>query len=285
MLDLSKSFAVTKASEHCFKCFFARDCLFLAVRESPSDFVDFFEVSLETLQSSSDERKRLMPGLKITQSMIKEIDPVTLKLVAEKDGNIQVWDFFQNMCIAFFPINQSIQYQVTSEFFVFWETCKSDTKIGVLKFDRSFSVQFTVISNQQIYLCKVVDGELILGFSGCNLQVVNLKTMSSRVIKKGVPIKYYELEKTGKPFFMFSDYSCILNIQDDQVFQVPESQDHYITELSESLIICGSDGHLGILTSSFSSLHVQFSEVQQIGSNPDSGQIFVACKGNFWVIE
>ena len=53
--------------------------------------------------------------------------------------------------------------------------------------------------------------------------------MESRVIKKGVPMKLFELEKTGKTFFMFIDNSCFIDADDANGFTVFQSQDYLIS--------------------------------------------------------
>lgn len=285
MMDHRKDFVVTQAHEYCFKCFFARDCLLVAVREKNEDFVAFFQFPISSLQISSNARKQILSRLRLRQNEIKEIDPVSLKIVVENERVIQVWDIDTESCLANFPVNSSIQYQVTGDYFVYWETCKNETKLGVFKLDKTFSTIFSVFGGHKAYFCKVAGDQLILGFKGCNLQVVDLKKMESRVIKKGVPMKLFELEKTGKTFFLFSDNSCFIDAEDDSGFNVFPSQDYMISELCDKLVVCGDNGKVGIFTDHLEIFPTQFTGIQQIGCNPDSGQILIACKGRIWVIE
>ena len=285
MMDCSKDFVVTQPSEYCFKCFFARDCLLMAVREKNEDFVDFFEIPIISLQISSNARRQILSRLRLRQNEIKEIDPVSLKIVVENKRAIQVWDINTETCLANFPVNSSIQYQVTGDYFVYWETCKNETKLGVLKLDKTFSTIFSVSGGHDAYFCKITGDQLILGFKGCNLQVVDLRKMESRVIKKGVPLKLFELEKTGKTFFLFSDNSCFIDTEDDSGFNVFQSKDYLISELCDKIVVCGDNGKVGIFTDHLEIFPTQFTGIQQIGCNPDSGQILIACKGRIWVIE
>ena len=284
-MDQSKFFVVTQPSEFCFKCFFAPDYFFMAVREKYEDFVNFYTIPISSLQICSNERKQILSKVRLRQNAIKEIDPVSLKIVAEDAGTIQVWDIKSELCIANFQSNSSIQYQVTSDYFVFWETCKNETKFGVVKLDKTFSRQFSVAGGHVAYFCRVVDDQMILGFKGCNLQVIDLKKMESRVIKKGVPMKLFELEKTGKTFFMFIDNSCFIDADDANGFTVFQSQDYLISELEDKVVVCGDNGKVGIFSDHFETFPTQFTGIQQIGCNPDSDQILIACKGKIWVIE
>ena len=285
LLDSNKTLMLTKASEHSFKIFFEQDSLFMVVKENYSEFVQFFLIPLHSLQNAMPARFEILKSLKITKSSIKEIDSCKFRIILEKSNSIEVWNYRSEQLVVSLPKNPSIHYQVTDDFFVFWETGLADTKIGLFKFDQSFGTKFSVNCNEELYLCKVINNELILGFSRCELRVVNLDGLASRVIGKGLPKNIFEVEGSDQIFMVFGDSSCYWKLDECKAVELFQSREYVCCMFGDSLVVGGSNGELAVFSDEIKFYETNVKNVQQIGANFEAGQILLASKGKIWVIE
>lgn len=285
LLDSTKTLMLTKASENSFRIFFEHDSLFMAVKDNSSDFVQFFLVPLHSLQNATPVRFEILKSLKAIKSSVKEIDPCKFRIILEKNSTVEVWNYRSEQLVVSLPKNPSIHYQVTDDFFVFWETGSTDTKIGLFKFDQIFGAKFSVNCNEELYLCKVINNELVLGFSRCELRVVNLEGLACRVIGKGLPKNIFEVDGSDQVFMVFGDSSCYWKLDCCKAVELFESREYVCCMFGDSLIVGGSNGELAVFSDDVEFFDTKVKDVQQIGANFDAGQILLASKGKIWVIE
>lgn len=285
LLDSSKTLMLTTDSEKSFRIFFALDSLFMAVNNNFNSRVQFFLIPLHSLQNAAPQRLEILKSLNTEKSSIKEIDSSKFRIIVEKSATIEIWDCQKEQLIATLPKNPSIHYQVTEDFFVFWETGATDTKLGLFKFDHSFGTKFSVNCTEEIYLCKVIKNQLVLGFRRCELKVINLDGFACRTVGNGVLKSAFEIENSEEIFLVFNDLTCFIGLDEKCDFQMFSASEYYCCKFGDGFVVAGSNGKLAVLRNGVEYVETRVRDVQQVGTNFDASQILLACKGKIWIVE
>ena len=216
---------------------------------------------------------------------IKEIDQNTGTIVVELNNSIQVWDILNSSLLHQFPLNQKISYKITSGYFVIWEQEKSITEIGIISLTNRSLKQLKIGGNQKVFLCEIYNEKIIIGMHMCHLQIIDINTGKADIIEKGVPKSIFQLEDSQVFVAVFND--GMATIIDNEISEIFVGRNQlFCNHLDGATVFCDKTGKI-ILLEQGKSFETWSSvrNVQQVGTNPDSHQIFLANKGKIYIFE
>lgn len=288
LLDDNRSVVLTETFEHAFKIFFAGESLFMVVKSDHSDFLNFFLVSIEGLPAGSCSRTKIFDKLHCEIRNLRDLDSDTCSLVVEKGNSIQIWHILTNTLIQEFPFNPSIQYQYSSGCFIFWETGKSDTKLGIISLENSTMNQIIIKTTSQINACEIIKSNLLLEIQNCHLQIINIFTGQSHIFTHSKPLAVYKNDTCNSIFVLFSD-KTFATISDKITLcneRLDSTGEVFYSNLGEYSILSDKTGKVWVAGERIEKVFDGINhEIQQIGVNPDANHIYLASREEIFVIE
>lgn len=285
LIDSSRNHLITRNHERAIKVFFAGDCLFMAVKTNSNDFVNFYLITIQSLQDRSATRNQILGKLSVGSQNIKEFDTKSFKIVTETRSAIEIWDIQSGQLYRSFPLHPHISYQYSNNFYVFWEQTKPETKIGIYSLLESKLIQFSLKTNKKIYFCRVTNNTLVLGIQNCNLQGIDLRTLKSTIVSERLPKTIIDFENTENFFTVFQDNSCMFNFESDKILKIRGNQVFVACELNDAVCFCTGNGELGRIQNGKVEICGFVNDVEQMGTNLDNGEIYLACGGKILIYE
>ena len=284
-LITESSSLLTSAIEHAYKIFFTPEHLLLAVKTINQETLSFYSIALSDMQNGEFLRVRRLAHLNIPLKNIKEIHQNSSTIVIENLANIQVWNILTDSLLSQFPLNQHLSYQFSSGFFVFWQVDKTFTTVGVICLANNRLSSFKICGTQKTYLCEVKHNKLIMGMEDCHLQIIDLDNGRCDVINKGVPKIYYQIESSGNSISIFSDGTGIVIGKDISEIRVG-GNDFMCNDMNGVGILCDNNGRVVVLDQGRQiQAWTQLKSIEQVGTNPDTSQIFLATRGKIHIFE
>jgi hypothetical protein len=272
--------------ESALKAFFALDYLILSVKPKDSENIHFYLIPFKSLQNNNPVRTQALPGLILKYAELIEIHTNSFKIVIKGQENIQIWNLLTEQCEFSFPVSPQISYKYSGNHFIFWVKQKNETRVGVFNTKSSKTVNFTLKTQENIYFSHVFKEFLILGIMKCNFQQICLKTLKCKVIFDKIPRFLTELEVSDRIFTVFQDGSCMVNFNSNKIVDAGIFSDVWVCESQGQVVFCDFLGKIGkIVEGKLQIFETRLVEIETIGSNADTGEIYVVSQGKIFIYE
>ena len=276
---------LTSAAEQAKKIFFTSEHLILAVKMINEDHLGFYSITLIDMQNGEFSRVRRLANLRIPLKNVKEINQTSNTVVVENGATIQVWNILTETLVSQFPLNQHIGYQFSSGYFVFWQVDKVYTTVGIICLSNNRLSSFKICGTQNVYLCEIKHNKLVLGMEDCHLQIIDLANGKWEVINKGMPKLYHQIESSGTSIAIFNDGTGTIIGKETSEVRLG-GNDFICSDMNGVGILCENSGRVVVIDQGRQTQALtQLKNIEQIGTNPDTSQIFFASKGKIYIFE
>jgi hypothetical protein len=283
---LTNSFRfLTTNGQHVFKSFFFKNSLYVVFKNGRENFALFCKVSLTSIQNQKFEMVQILPNLKTNYNKIIEIHQKSCRVITENNDNMEIWDMYDSTLIYTLPFRNFDGYKFSGNYYIFWNLEGEYTSIGILKLKNYALIKLKLLGIGDIYISQIIGKKILLAISNCHLQVIDLKTMEAQVIYKGMPSLYYEFCSKSMGLSIFRDGSAMVfgKVIRDLGVQVTDTLCY---DFSGVGVICDINGKIIIFDKKKSvTFDTNFTNIQQIGANPHTHQIFLAGSGVIHILE
>ena len=278
------SFPLTQSDEHAYKCFFSSGDLVIILKRATENSILFFKISLADIQEGKVSKTQILRGVKAKQSEIKSIDQPNGLIIFQTQASIQVWGVEQDLLLHEFPYNPSLHFEYSSNTLIFWQSTSTAVNIGLLSLNTQTLKTVEISSGSEVLFCEILQGKLVVGIRGCNLQVINLESMTTQGIAKGDVSQYFQMNSRQASVALMRNGNAVVIDKEIKEVRVG-SGDFFCTDMLGVGIL--SDEHGRLVFCDGIDRNVQFTakKVQAIGVNEDTMQILVAEKGLLHVLE
>ena len=123
-----------------------------------------------------------------------------------------------------------------------------------------------------------------MGMNRHHLQIIDLITMRSQIITKGVVKQYFQMNSKEASIAIFSDGSAIVIDKEIEEYHIGNG-DFVFCDMLGIGILCDNKGKISFCDKHAKSINFSMKHAQQIGCNADCNQIFIAEKGKIHIIE
>ena len=284
LISKCHSALLADSNEKAVKTFFTPNSLFLATKPKFSEFLNFYLISLISLQNNSCPKEPILQNLRVTLKNLKEFSISSYKIIVEVDENLQIWDIETQELLRTFPLNPLIMCQYTKESIVYWQVGNTETRFQILSINEEKNLTFSIESNKTLCFCQIIDEDLVLAFNTTGLIAVNLKSFKCRIVSQSAPKTIFPFEETENFVAIFYDGTGIIGLCSEKL-GFEEFGECLICEIRNEIIVFGKNGKVGLLTSGKIQVLGQcVQEVEQVCCNLETGEIFMACQGNYFIL-
>ena len=237
------------------------------------------------MQKQNFARTVVLQNINVTIWDIQEIDSKTGTIVIRNSNFIQFWKILTSKLAYQIPFTQNIETRVSSDHFIFWNFNDDITVIGLYNRKTKNKILFPIFGIQKIYFCQTISNKLLVGKSGCNIQIIDLKSYTTQSFSKGVPVYICNFEKCDKTLAIYNDRTGLV-FGNECVDICLKEKDCMFTDWNGLGVVVHKNGKIKIFyEKSFVDVDVQIPDIHQIGNNPDTHQLFLASKGKIYIIQ
>ncbi|OMJ69004.1 hypothetical protein SteCoe_33393 [Stentor coeruleus] len=279
-----KPLSLTCPSEHVYKCMFTENDLVLICKSSENNSIFFVKFSLADLQADKVQKVRILEDVKICLNNFIEFDEKSTTVFFETNTNLQVWSLQDNCLLYSFPKNHDLKFAFSSGCLIYWQKNTNITSIGVINPIAQSCKQFSLVSDNEICLCDIIQDQMIVCINGCHLQIIDLNTYQTRHLKKGTPKQYFQMTNCEASIGIFNDGTGVIIDKELREFKVSD-QGYLFADLLGKSILCSAQGKEIIIDGEAHGMNFSPKKIQQIGCNPDTQDIYVAEKGAIHVVD
>ncbi|OMJ78160.1 hypothetical protein SteCoe_22094 [Stentor coeruleus] len=279
-----KSLCLTSPSEHVCKCLFTESDLVLIQKSSDNNSIFFIRLSLADLQADKVQKIRILEDIKICLDNFIEFNEKSSTVFFEANGSLQVWSLQENCLLHSFPKSPDLKFAYSSGCLIYWQKNANMTSIGVINPITHSCKQLSLVSDNEVCLCDIVQDQLVVCMNGCHLQIIDLNTCQTRYLKKGTPKQYFQMTNCEASVGIFNDGTGVIISKELREFRAI-NKGYWFADLFGKSILCSAQGMEIIIDGEVHGINFSPKKIQQIGCNPDTQDIYIAEKGVIHVID
>lgn len=280
-LSNNSATTIINSPVHGLKCVLSSENLVIISKTQGSPFLTFSSYQITDLQSGVILGTKILNQLNLTLSDIHEINERDLQISLIISSTIQVWSLQSSSLHCSFPYNPDLSFQYSNSSLVFWQKEVNQTSIGIVQNNKMRTV--TLNCTNEIYLCEIIKDSLVIGMKSCHLQVINLTDFSVEIIKKGVPLQVFRLNRQDAVLAVF-DNGVVVVIENEIKEFCVEGKNFVCGESEDLIVLASNDGKIYVNWKKID-LKLGGKRVCQVGVNPDTRQIICTEKGMISVFE
>ncbi|OMJ82286.1 hypothetical protein SteCoe_17067 [Stentor coeruleus] len=270
--------------EHVYKCIIIDNDLVTISKSVYDNTILFHKYSLAELQIYKIHRVQILEDIKIPLSCLKDINIRSATVLIEKHNTIEIWSLQDNYLLYSFLKSDELFYSFSSGFLIYWRKSQSNILIGVICFTTQSCKQFNLISNNDIYFCEISKGKLVVCIEGCHLQIIDLNNAHSFCIRKGAPKQYFSMSSSEASVVIFDDGTGMIIDKDIKEFRAINN-DYCFSDIFGKPILCSAKHNELIIDCKPYRIPFTPKNIQQIGCNPDTQDIYLTEKGIIHILE
>lgn len=279
-----KPLSLTSSSEHVCKCLFTENDLILVQKSQDNNSIFFIRLSLADLQADKIQKVRILEDVKICLNNFIEFDEKSATVFFEINSSLQVWSLQDNCLLHTFPKSPDLKFAFSSGCLIYWQKYFNTTSIGVINPIAQTCKQFSLISDNEVCLCDIVQDQMVVYINGCHLQIIDLNTCQTRYLRKGTPKQYFQMTNCEASVGIFNDGTGVIIDKELREFKA-SGQGFLFADLLGKPILCSAQGKEIIIDGEAHGMNFSPKKIQQIGCNPDTHDIYIAEKGAIHVID